>query len=148
MPFHTEHQRVLYRCSTKNSVLFGACCTSAVEVCKRHSTTENIASVQQRIQFKLAVVTSKVKSTKTPAYLHSLLSERIPIRTLRSSSRPLLDITRTKTVHVQRAFRISARSTWTDRDTYYNKIAAVFEFSSSCHIIQYSWCCTTTKIWR
>ena len=52
--------------------------------------------VQQRIQFKLVVVTHKVKSTKMPTYLHCLLSERVPTRTLRSSSRPLLDFTRIK----------------------------------------------------
>jgi len=68
--------------------------------------------VQQRIQFKLAVVTYKVKSTKMPAYLHSLLSERVPTRTIRSSTRPLLDVTRIKIVYGQRVFRISAPNIW------------------------------------
>ena len=68
--------------------------------------------VEQRIQFKLAVITYKVKSTKTPAYLHSLLSERISTRVLRSSSRPLFDVARTRTVYGQRAFRTSAPDTW------------------------------------
>jgi len=72
----------------------------------------NWLPVQQRIQFKLAVVTYKVKSTKMPAYLHSLLRERVPTRTLRSSSRTLLDVTRIKTSYGQRAFRVSAPNTW------------------------------------
>jgi len=47
-----------------------------------------------------------------PAYLHSLLRERVPTRTLRSLSRPLLDVTSISTLYDQRAFRISAPNTW------------------------------------
>jgi len=68
--------------------------------------------VQQRIQFKLAVVIYKVKSALMPAYLDILPRERVPTRKLRSSSQPLLDVTRIKTLHGQRAFRILAPNTW------------------------------------
>ena len=71
--------------------------------------------VEQKIQLKLAVVTYKVRSTKTPVYLHRVLPERIPttttLRTLRSSSRPLLGVVRTKTACGQHAFRVAAPST-------------------------------------
>jgi hypothetical protein len=73
--------------------------------------------IEQRIQFKLAVITYKVRSTKTPAYLHSVLSERVLSRTLRSSSKPLLDVVRTKTVYGERAFRSSAPTNWNSLPT-------------------------------
>ena len=46
--------------------------------------------VQQRITYKLAVLTYKVRSTSTPVYLHHWITERVRSRTLRSSAVPLL----------------------------------------------------------
>jgi len=60
----------------------------------------------------VALYTGLTGETKMPAYLHSLLSERVPTCTLKSSSRPLLDVTRIKTVYGQRAFYTSAPNTW------------------------------------
>jgi hypothetical protein len=70
--------------------------------------------VAQRIDYKLAVLTYKVLSTAQPSYLHSLLSCRINSSTmsLRSSSRPLLELLRTRTVYGSRAFSASAPKIW------------------------------------
>jgi len=70
--------------------------------------------VSQRIKFKVAVLTYKICSTSRPAYLHSLLSNRISesAATLRSASRTLLHVPRTRTVHDSRAFSVAAPTLW------------------------------------
>ena len=49
-----------------------------------------------------------------PAYLHSLLSNHISgsTATLRSASRPLLHVSRTRTVYGSRAFSVAALTLW------------------------------------
>ena len=70
--------------------------------------------IENRIRFKLAAITYKVRSTKTPAYLGDLLSNHSTgsSMTLRSSSRPLLSVGWVKTVYGGRAFRIAAPTIW------------------------------------
>jgi len=46
--------------------------------------------IQQRVHFKLAVLTYKTIHTKEPDYLLDLVKFYEPVRTLRSSSRRLL----------------------------------------------------------
>jgi len=62
--------------------------------------------VSQRIESKVAALTYKIRSTSHPAYLHSLLSNHISgsTATLRSASRPLLHVPRTRTVYGSRTF--------------------------------------------
>jgi len=66
--------------------------------------------VSQRIKFNVSVVTYKIRSISHPAYLHSLLSNRISESTaiLRSASRPMLHVPRTRTVYGSRAFSVAA----------------------------------------
>ena len=66
--------------------------------------------VQQRIMYKLAVLTYKVRSTSTPVYLHRRIAERACSRTLRSATIPLLD--KPLTDFSERAFRFSAPTVW------------------------------------
>jgi len=68
----------------------------------------------QRIELKVAVLTYKIRSTCRPAYLHSLLSNHISgfTATLRSASRPLLHVPRTRTVYGSRAFSVAAPTLW------------------------------------
>jgi len=58
----------------------------------------NWLPVSQRIEIKVAVLTYKIRSTSRQAYLHSLLSNHISefTATLRSTSRPLLRVPRTR----------------------------------------------------
>ena len=70
--------------------------------------------VAKRIDYKLAAITYKVRSTSTPAYLHSLLSDRVISSTmsLRSSSRPMLNFDITRTAYGSRAFSVAAPAIW------------------------------------
>ena len=53
--------------------------------------------VAARIDFKIAVLTCKAPATNRPSYLHELLHPHKPPRTLRSSSRNLLSLPRSRT---------------------------------------------------
>jgi len=70
--------------------------------------------VSQRIWFKVAVLTYKIRSTSGSAYLHSLLSNHISesTATLWSASWPLLHVSRTQTVYGSRAFSVAAPTLW------------------------------------
>ena len=58
-------------------------------------------SVRQRIDYKLAVLKYKTRSTSTPSYLSRHIRTREPARRLRSSTAPLLF---TRTHFADRAF--------------------------------------------
>ena len=68
--------------------------------------------VQQRITYKLAVLTYKVRSTSTPVYLHRRIAERACSRTLRSATIPLLDKPFMRTDFSKCAFWSSAPTVW------------------------------------
>jgi hypothetical protein len=68
--------------------------------------------IRQRIIFKMAVLTYKVRSTATPEYLVSLLQPYDTGRTLRSSTAPRLFVPRTRTETTQRAFTVAAPNVW------------------------------------
>jgi len=68
--------------------------------------------VQQRITYKLAVLTYKVRSSSTPVYLHHRIAERACSRTLRSATIPLLDKPFMRTDFSRCAFRFSAPTVW------------------------------------
>ena len=66
--------------------------------------------IKHRINYKIAVLTYKVRATSTPHYLNNLLSHRITgtRMALRSASRALLTIPVTRTVCASRAFSVCA----------------------------------------
>jgi len=71
--------------------------------------------VEQRITYKLAVLTFKIRRTSTPAYLSRHSTHRgtqSHARLLRSSSIPLLQTPFSRTSFGKRAFSIAALSTW------------------------------------
>ena len=68
--------------------------------------------VQQRITYKLAVLTYKVRSTSTPVYLHRRITERACSRTLRSATIPLPDKPFIRTDFSKCTFRSSALTVW------------------------------------
>ena len=85
--------------------------------------------VVKRIDYKLAAITYKVRSTSTPAYLHILLSDRVisSIMSLRSSSRPMLNFDITRTAYGSRAFSIAAPAIW-------KKLPADIQLASSLNV--------------
>jgi len=69
--------------------------------------------VQQRINYKVALLTFKVRSTSTPSYLHRLLQDREDVHNLRRrSATPALCRPFTKTTMAKRAFRCTAPAIW------------------------------------
>ena len=70
--------------------------------------------VKQRITFKLAVLTYKVRSTSNPSYLSSLLSGQTTAShmTLRSARRSTLHVDHTRTEYGARAFHVAAPTIW------------------------------------
>ena len=70
--------------------------------------------IKQRIDYKLAVLTYKVRATSSPKYLDDLISNRVTgtRMSLRSASRALLTVPFTRTVCASRAFRVCAPIVW------------------------------------
>ena len=68
--------------------------------------------VRQRVTYKLAVLTHKLRTTSTATYLSELVQTRAPPRALRSSDAPTLVAPRTHTELARRTFSVAAPSTW------------------------------------
>ena len=60
--------------------------------------------VRQRVTYKLAVLTHKVRTTATPTYLSELIQTHAPPRALRSSDPPTLVVLCIHTKLARRAF--------------------------------------------
>jgi len=68
--------------------------------------------VRQRVTYKLAVLTHKVRTTAIPTYLSELAQTHAPPLTLRSSDTPMLVVHRMHTELACRAFSVAAPATW------------------------------------
>jgi len=68
--------------------------------------------VVQRISYKVATLTYKIRQTSTPAYLSEHITDRTTTRNLRSASAPTLVQPFCRTTFAKRAFRCSAPSVW------------------------------------
>jgi hypothetical protein len=73
--------------------------------------------VQQRIIFKIALVTFNVRTFEQPSYLHSLLDNYIPSRNLRSEGQHLLRIPFRKSAAAGRSFCFAAPTIWNSLDS-------------------------------
>jgi hypothetical protein len=70
--------------------------------------------IKYRIDYKVATLTYKIKSTGSPVYLLPSVSDYIPTRHLRSSSQLLLSKPAVRTQTAGRAFSQAAPSVWND----------------------------------
>ena len=68
--------------------------------------------VQQRIIFKMALITFNVKSFKQPSYLYSLLDNYTPTRNLRSEGQHLLRVPLRRSAADRRSFCFGAPTVW------------------------------------
>lgn len=68
--------------------------------------------IKYRIEFKLASLVFKIRSTGAPSYLRSLITDYVPSRQLRSSAQSLLERAPCRTSTCQRSFRQSSASVW------------------------------------
>ena len=73
--------------------------------------------VRQRIDYKLAVLTHKIRATSTPSYLSNHIRPRESTRQLRSSTMPLLHRPTTRTHFADHAFQCCAPSVWNSLDS-------------------------------
>lgn len=73
--------------------------------------------VEQRITYKLAVLTFKIRQTSVPAYLSQHIRARSGTRSLRSSAIPLLDVPYRRTDIGKRGFSCAAPTTWNSLPT-------------------------------
>ena len=82
--------------------------------------------IEQRIIFKIAVLTFNCRWRSAPPYLCDLVHDYLPRRTLRSGDGATLEVPRTKTVTAERAFSVAAPTIWNDlplklrQSTYFN----------------------------
>ena len=90
----------------------GLCSRRRGDPTPRHYCTNQLhwLPVQQRITYKLAFLTYKVRSKSTSVYHIDRITEPVCSRTLRSSAIPLLVQPFTRTDFSRRAFRLSAPS--------------------------------------
>ena len=68
--------------------------------------------IYARIEFKIAVTVFKCLHELAPQYLADLIQKHSPSRSLRSSSKSLLVIPKTRTKFGERAFSISGPTVW------------------------------------
>ena len=68
--------------------------------------------VEYRIKFKTSVTTFSIRQFGDPAYLASLLHDKVSVRSLRSSDKSLLDVPRRRTETAKRSFSFSAPTIW------------------------------------
>ena len=87
--------------------------------------------INYRIEYKLATLAFKIRSTGSPAYLQSAVSDYVPSRQLRSSSMVLLAETPTRTVIARRAFSHAAPTVWNSLP-YEIRTSETFERFRSC----------------
>ena len=68
--------------------------------------------VRQRVTYKMALLTHKVRTTAIPTYLSELVQTDAPPRALRSSDAPMLVVPRIHTKLARRDFPVATPSTW------------------------------------
>lgn len=75
--------------------------------------------IKERITYKTALITFKVRRSGLPCYLHDMIDDYKPVRTLRSSDEQLLHQPMAKISFESRAFPIAAPAVWNSlsRDT-------------------------------
>jgi len=83
-----------------------------------------------RIDYKIALTTFKVRQTKQPTYLHDLLLEYIPARSLRSGDQTLLRIPLMKSLSACRSFSYAAPTIWNSLNIATRQAASLGCFKS------------------
>ena len=70
--------------------------------------------IEQRISFKIAVLTFNCRRKCAPPYLCDLISDYLPRRALRSADQMILNVPRTRTIIAERAFSVAGPTIWND----------------------------------
>ena len=86
--------------------------------------------VQQRIIFKIALVTFNVRTFEQPSYLHSLMDNYIPSRNLGSGGQHLLGIPFWKSAAARRSFAFAAPTVWNSLNSSTREAASIRTFKT------------------
>ena len=87
--------------------------------------------VQQRVIFKLLLVTYKALNGIAPTYITDLLRRHIPARTLRSSSQNLLTVPRVRTeTYGEKSFSCAAPRLWNNLPDSIKQSPTIDEFKA------------------
>ena len=87
--------------------------------------------VQQRVIFKLLLVTYKALNGIAPTYIIDLLRPHIPTRTLRSNSQNLLTVPRVRTeTYGERSFSCAAPKLWNNLPDSIKQCPTIDEFKA------------------
>jgi len=84
--------------------------------------------VEQRIQYKITVMTYKVRLHQQPQYLRELISDYLPARSLWSSNNTFLIVPSIKTVTAARAFRVAAPHIWNNLSITIRNATSLHQF--------------------
>jgi hypothetical protein len=96
--------------------------------------------VPYRINYKIAKLTFKIKSTQTPQYLSCLINQYATARPLRSTDLHLLAVPRSKLNFGARAFRVASPTVWNQlplnirtctSPTAFNRLLKTFYYNSA-----------------
>ena len=86
-------------------------------------------TVENRIKFKLLLLTYKALNDSSPSYITDLLSPYVPARNLRSSERHLLQVPHTSThSYGERAFQVAAPTLWNSLPTHIRQSPTIHIF--------------------
>ena len=96
----------------QNSLACAVTCTGVSEHITPVLNKLHWLPIPARIQYKIALLTQKVMFTQQPAYLTALLRQSQQTRTLRHSSRRILDSDTPRTMFASRAFCFAAPRIW------------------------------------
>ena len=105
-----------------------------LEASRRSRTSPSLRTihwlpVQQRIDYKVALLTFKVRSTSTLSYLRLLIQDREHGRNLRSTTTTLCQPS-TTTTFAKRAYRCSAPAVWNSLPKTVINIVTLLQFLS------------------
>lgn len=87
--------------------------------------------IRHRIEYKLATLAFKIRSTSEPAYLRPSVTEYVPSRQLRSSNAQRLERAKVRTVTAGRAFSQAAPSVWNSLPHHIRTAETFGQFRSS-----------------
>jgi len=98
--------------------------------------------VEQRINYKLAVLTFKTQQTSYPQYLSQHISLRTSVRNTRSSSVPLLCVPFRRISFARRSFNTAAPLTWNSLPpaVLNFKSVSTFKFTLKTHMFYTAFC--------
>ena len=86
--------------------------------------------IRQRIEYKIVAITYKAKHSGLPVYLHDLLHEYQPTRTLRSSTAHILQRPPLISLFADRSFSIAAPTVWNSLSPSARSADAIGTFKS------------------